>query len=132
MPRASLLTWARAWCPDLRIAYALGEDGKVACCALFTLEGEAVEVGRQDDPDGRKVLEAVVERVRASMGVPRLFRDDARTRRDLERRVVVARVSGNDAEADRLTQELLEARTVAGGRALGWPSVRSRIGGRST
>lgn len=123
--KATLLAWARAHAPDLRVAYKRTE-GKVDSAARFTYGDEELELSEEDDPTGDKIGRAVVEAIRSRMNLPPLFVGQGR-RFELERQIVLARVAGRHDEADQLTREMVFAHRSPNARPL---RAASRFGAR--
>ena len=123
--RDALLSFVRYWAPDLQIRTARLDGGLRACGARFTLRGKVVEVEAVED--GKiDVDDAIVRRVAwhiyRALGFPQQV-DNAKSVR-LEREVIAASLSGDDALRDRLAQEL----AVHNDRRTGFRAIGSRFG----
>lgn len=107
--RADLLAYVRAVAPDLIIRTARLPDGRRACGARFTYNGEELIVEAVEGDDGiADPDDAIVRRcawlIHRRRGLPVTLSQPERVR--IERAIVSAAQRGDTAEADRLGLDL--------------------------
>lgn len=105
--RSALLDWLQNVAPDLRIGKALVE-GKRVCFAKFTHAGVEHEVSAESEGPDEEIVRIAVETLRAAMNLPPLFTSDRSV--ELEQRIVLASLAGDDTACASLTRELVMGR----------------------
>lgn len=107
-PRAVLLDWVRANCPDMRIQRQRLQDNRLACLATFSFQGEEFQIEAVENDDVRDAADEIVRRCARllwhRMGLRSL---DEPRRQKLIDRIYSAVLRGDVELADRLSAELV-------------------------